>query len=170
MTKIRKAMLEDAEQIAKVHVESWLSTYKNIVREEDLKQAVSFENRKVLWETILKTQKNKQILFVAENEKNEVVGFISGGKERSKKFDYDGEIYAIYILKDEQGKGIGAKLLNAFMSACKEIGYESVLVWVLTANPSSKFYEHFGAKPIDAEEITIGEGTYKETAYGWETI
>ncbi|MRG86893.1 GNAT family N-acetyltransferase [Salinibacillus xinjiangensis] len=170
MFNVREATVKDAEEVAKVHVDSWRSTYKDLVKEEDLAQETSYENRKVFWETILKSQLTKQILYVAENREHQVVGFVSGGPERSKKFPYEGEIYAIYILEEYQGQGIGKKLLTSFMHKAMEMDYESILVWVLTANPSSQFYEYFGAKPIDAEEITIGEGTYEETAYGWDDV
>ncbi|MBB6454642.1 ribosomal protein S18 acetylase RimI-like enzyme [Salirhabdus euzebyi] len=170
MVFIRQASLPDAGQIAKVHVESWKSTYKDIVVQEDLNHVLSYEKRKVLWETVLKSNSNDKILYVAESEDQKIVGFISGGTERSKKFNYDGEIYAIYILEDYQGMGIGKMLLDAFKKEAEEKGHQSILVWVLTANPSKKFYERFGAKPIEADEITIGDGTYEETAYGWENI
>ncbi|SES97849.1 L-amino acid N-acyltransferase YncA [Salinibacillus kushneri] len=170
MFSVRKAVLSDASFIAKVHVDSWRSTYRNLVREEDLAQEASYEHRKVFWETILKKHFHNQILYVAENDDNQVVGFVSGGEERSKKFDYDGEIYAIYLLEEYQGLGIGKTLLNAFMEEAQRLGYQSILVWVLTLNPSSHFYQYLGAQPIEAEEITIGEGTYEETAYGWPNI
>ncbi|GAA0490542.1 GNAT family N-acetyltransferase [Salinibacillus aidingensis] len=170
MYTVRKASFHDAAGIAHVHVDSWRSTYKDLVRKQDLDQETSYENRKAFWETILKKHYKNQILYVGVNEQNQVIGFISGGAERSKKFDYDGEIYAVYILEQYQGFGLGKALLNAFMKEALQLGYQSVLVWVLTANPSGKFYEYFGAKPIEAEEITIGEGTYEETAFGWPQI
>lgn len=36
--KIRKAVLTDAKGIAKVHVDSWRTTYKNIIPDEFLKK------------------------------------------------------------------------------------------------------------------------------------
>lgn len=170
MYRVREAKLEDAGAIASVHVKSWLTTYGNIIKHEDLKQVISYEWRKAQWEGILKSRTISRFIYVAETEDGEIVGFISGGKERSKKFPYDGEIYAIYILQEHQGKGLGGMLLNTFAITLKENGYQSVLVWVLTSNPSSKFYEYFGAQPVDADHITIGSGTYEETAYGWDHI
>ncbi|MDC3424681.1 GNAT family N-acetyltransferase [Aquibacillus sp. 3ASR75-11] len=168
MYQIRKADLKDAEAIAHVHVESWKSTYSELINEKDLTNT-TFENRKALWETILKMPKQGQVVMVVEDE-NRVIGFVSGGKERTKRFGFDGEIYAIYLLDDYQRKKLGTKLLQAFVAELKTLGYRSILVWVLTQNPSSKFYERLGAEPIQKEQTTIGEGTYQETAYGWEDI
>lgn len=169
MPKIREALLQDAETIANIHVSSWKSTYKDLIAEQDLSN-ITLENRIVLWETILKNPVNGQIAFVVENDEGEVVGFVSGGKERTKNYGYEGEIYAIYLLDGYQGKGFGSMLLHAFAVGMKKAGYQSLLVWVLTQNPSSRFYSKFGADPVEAEKVTIGQGTYEETAYGWKDI
>ncbi|MCP3032459.1 GNAT family N-acetyltransferase [Halobacillus sp. A1] len=169
MAHVRAAQLEDAEQIANIHIKSWKSTYKDLIDEQDMSN-ITLENRMALWETVLKSPINGQVAFVIENNKGEVVGFVSGGKERTKNYTYDGEIYAIYLLDEYQRIGYGSWLLNSFAQAMKAAGYQSLLVWVLTRNPSANFYKVLGAKPVEAEEVTIGSGTYEETAYGWNDI
>ncbi|MCA0983919.1 GNAT family N-acetyltransferase [Halobacillus yeomjeoni] len=169
MPKVRSAKFEDAETIANIHLSSWKSTYKDLIDEKDLSN-ITLENRIALWETVLKKPVNGQIAYVIENDEEEVVGFVSGGKERTKNYSYDGEIYAIYLLDDYQGRGYGAKMIQTFAQGMKEAGYESLLVWVLTQNPSNTFYTKLGAVPVEAEKVTIGQGTYEETAYGWKDI
>lgn len=169
MYYVREAKLEDADRIADIHVKSWKSTYFDLINEQDMSN-ITYENRKVLWETILGMPKESQPAIVVVDEKDKIIGFISGGKERTKRFGYDGEIYAIYLLEEYQRLGLGSMLLEAFAKAMKEAGYESLLVWVLTQNPSNRFYVDYGAKQIEKEETTIGQGTYQETAYGWEDI
>ncbi|WP_101843385.1 GNAT family N-acetyltransferase [Halobacillus sp. Marseille-P3879] len=169
MAKVRLAQFEDAEQIANIHIQTWKSTYKDLIDEQDMSN-ITLENRIALWETILKSPVNGQIAYVVENENGELVGFVSGGKERTKKYRYDGEIYAIYLLKDYQRIGYGRMLISTIAQAMKQMGYDSLLVWVLTRNPSADFYKVLGAKPVEAEEVTIGQGTYEETAFGWEDI
>lgn len=168
MYSIREAVYADAEVIANIHVVSWKHIYTDLVDEEDLSNATS-DNRKIFWQTILKMRKKKQWTFVLL-DKETVVGFISGGPERTKRFDYDGEIYNIYLLPEYQRKGLGGMLLKAFTEEVKKHGYTSLLVWVLTQNPASRFYERFKAKPVEKEQTTIGEGSYQETAYGWRNI
>lgn len=168
MYSIRKASYEDAETIANIHFKTWKSTYTELLNEQDITN-MTYENRKTLWETIFRMPRKEQCILVIE-VKNEVVGFISGGPERTNKFNYDGAIYDIYILDGYQKQGLGAKLLKAFTKEMKELGYESILVWVLTQNLSSRFYERYEAKPIGEVATTIGEGSYKETAYGWNDL
>ncbi|UOQ43541.1 GNAT family N-acetyltransferase [Halobacillus salinarum] len=169
MAFIREARFEDAETIANIHVASWKSTYKDLIDERDLSN-ITVENRIALWETVLRTPVNGQIAYVIENDNGEVVGFVSGGRERTKNYGYDGEIYSIYLLDQYQRKGYGSKLLQAVAASMAKEGYQSLLVWVLTHNPSSAFYTNLGAHPVEAERVTIGQGTYEETAFGWKDI
>lgn len=169
MPEVRIARFEDAETIAEIHVKSWKSTYKDLIDERDLSNT-TVEHRITLWETILRKPVNGQIAYVIENDQGKVVGFVSGGKERTKNYGFDGEIYAIYLLEEYQGRGYGKRLLEAFTEGMIEAGYQSLLVWVLTHNPSSRFYIKYGADPIEAEQVTIGTGTYEETAYGWKDL
>ncbi|TGB05325.1 GNAT family N-acetyltransferase [Halobacillus salinus] len=169
MPKVRVAKFEDAEKIANIHVRSWKSTYKDLLDERDVSNS-NVENRIALWETVLRKPVNGQIAYVVENDEGEPVGFVSGGKERTKNYGFDGEIYAIYLLEEYQRQGYGSIMLQTFAHAMKEAGYESLLVWVLTKNPSSHFYSKLGAHPVEAEQVTIGQGTYEETAFGWKEI
>ncbi|WP_226576652.1 GNAT family N-acetyltransferase [Halobacillus litoralis] len=169
MPRVRGARFEDAETIAEIHIKSWKSTYKDLIDEKDLSNT-TLEHRITLWETVLRTPVNGQIAYVIENENGEVVGFVSGGKERTKHYNFDGEIYAIYLLDEYQGQGYGKRMLKVFADGMIEAGYSSLLVWVLTHNPSRQFYIKYGADPIEAEKVTIGQGTYEETAYGWKDL
>ncbi|WP_188456578.1 GNAT family N-acetyltransferase [Virgibacillus oceani] len=168
MFSIRRAVYEDASAIANIHVSSWKSTYTDLLDEKDLSN-MTYENRKALWETVLRIQKKEQCTFVIHNDEK-IAGFISGGPERTKRFNYDSEIYTIYLLDEFQRMGLGAKLLQVFAEEMKILGFTSLLVWILKQNPSSRFYERYQALPVGEEITTIGEGTYQETAYGWENI
>lgn len=164
--EIKKADYKDALGVAKVQVESWKTTYKNIVPDEYLEQ-MTYKNRREKWEDII----SKQTVFVAKNNKGEIIGFSNAGKERTGKFsDYEGELYAIYILNEYQGKGIGKLLLKSVFEYLKENKVFSMMVWVLENNKSRLFYEHYGAKIIDRTVIEINGKSLKELAYGWKDI
>ena len=46
--KIRKAVIADVKGIAKVHVDSWKTTYRDIISDEFLNK-LSYESREKLW-------------------------------------------------------------------------------------------------------------------------
>lgn len=50
-------------------------------------------------------------MYVAEADGRGVVGFISGGPERTGDPAYAGEVYAVYILGQYQRQGIGRQLV-----------------------------------------------------------
>ena len=163
---IRKAVLSDAKGIAKVHVDCWKTTYKNIISDQYLNN-LKYENRERLWE---KNIPNGGV-YVAENKEGEIVGFSSGGIERSGNYNgYEGELYAIYILKKYQGNGIGKALVKPIIEEITELGLHSMLVLVLKDNISRIFYESLGGKKIDTVEVEISDKKLSELVYGWEDI
>ncbi|MFC0557620.1 GNAT family N-acetyltransferase [Halalkalibacter alkalisediminis] len=138
--KVRKARLADVKGIAKVHVESWRTTYKNIIPDEFLTN-LSYDRREQVWSDQI-TNGN---VFVAEDEEEKIIGFSSGGKERSGKYSkFGGELYAIYLLKEYQGQGIGKCLVKPVIDELEILHINSMLVHVLADNPSRAFYEFLG--------------------------
>ncbi|WP_453993725.1 N-acetyltransferase family protein [Bacillus nitroreducens] len=164
--KIRKAIRSDAPGIAKVHVDSWRTTYSGIVPDSYLQQ-LSYEPRVKMWEKGIPTGN----IFVAENNEGEIVGFSCGGKERSGDYkNYDGELYAIYILKEYQGQGLGRKLVIPVVQQLLDKEIHSMLVLVLEENKACHFYEALGAKKLDSIEVEIGGLKLKEAVYGWDDL
>ena len=163
---IRKAVLSDTKGIAKVHVDCWKTTYKNIVSDQYLMK-LTYESREQIW---INNIPNGGV-YVAENKEGEIIGFSSGGIERSGKYKgYEGELYAIYILKENQGNGIGRALVQPVVKEITELGLNSMLVLVLEDNISRLFYESLGGKKIDTVEVEISEKKLSELVYGWEDI
>lgn len=164
--KIRKAVPNDAPNIAKVHVDSWRTTYKDIMPEAYLAK-LSYEQRTKLWESNMK----RQTVYVAVNGQGEIVGFSVGGKRTTKNYDaFDGELFAIYIRKEEQGKGIGKLLMQPVVSDLVEAGINSMIVLVLKDNSSKHFYEKLGAGKIGTLEIRIAGILVDELVYGWDDL
>ena len=164
--EIRKATKDDASGIAKVHVRSWQETYQGIVSQDYL-DSLKIEDRKPLWEKSLSETSNISPVFVAVNPEGEIVGFASFGKERSGKFKAEGELYAIYILKEYQGRKLGLGLLQAGLEDLLKQKYDSMLVWVLADNESRKFYESLQPEKAGEEVVEIAGKEYIEVAYIW---
>ncbi|SEQ12528.1 Acetyltransferase (GNAT) family protein [Piscibacillus halophilus] len=164
--KVRKAVVEDAKGMAKVHVDSWRTTYAGVVPDEYLNN-LSYDERENMW----KQATPRGGVYVAENNEGEIVGFATGGPERSGKYpDYKGELYAIYILKDYQRQGIGKALMKPIVEGLIRDNLTNMVVLVLEDNPSKHFYEATGAKLLDTEDIEIGGKKLIELVYGWDDI
>jgi GNAT superfamily N-acetyltransferase len=165
MVIIREANIEDVGAIAKVHVNTWRTTYRGIIPEDYLAN-LSYEKREKGWVQILKN--GDVFVYVAIDESGEIVGFACGGKERTGNSIYQGEVQAIYILEAYQGQGIGRRLILAIVERLAMLEIHSMLIWVLTENPAGKFYEAMGGEKVYEQQIQIGGVQLDEVAYGWK--
>lgn len=163
---IRPARVADAAAIARVHVDTWRTTYKDLLPEDFLAN-LSYEQRERFWQNIVSNADSSHRVYVAEDETGNLVGFASGGPERTDNKDYRGEIYAIYVLQEYHRQGIGRKLANALVKRLMQAGMSSLLVWVLAENRSREFYERLGGEPVFEKTTTIGDTRVIEIGYGW---
>jgi ribosomal protein S18 acetylase RimI-like enzyme len=157
---IRVATVEDAEQIAAVHVQSWQAAYRGLLPDEFLAN-LSLERRITQWQNSLADPAN--VVPVYEDE-GHVVGFVSYGRTRDEDLDQDktGEIFAIYLLPDRWGKGFGAALMQEGLARLQEQGYQAVSLWVLAGNERAiYFYEQFGFKPDGTTKVESRPGGFE---------
>ncbi|MEV5026669.1 GNAT family N-acetyltransferase [Paenibacillus sp. LPE1-1-1.1] len=167
--KVREACIKDAERIAIVHVDSWKTTYKGIISESYL-SSLSVEKRTKNWLWTFKNLNAHEKIFVAEDREGNIIGFSNGGRSRSDEFKHDGELYAIYLLRDYQRLGIGTMLFNSVVESLKDNGYSSMMLWVLRDNPSVTFYKLQGGQTFGQKSISIGGYSLVELAIGWDSI
>jgi len=163
--RIREARLEDAEQIAKVHVDSWRTTYKNIIPQAFL-DGLSYSKRIPLWEQNLSKPKN--YVLVAENKESKIVGFADTSKRAENVYPNSLDLTSIYLLKEYQGQGIGRALLKELFSYYESQKVEKVFVEVLADNKTKHFYEAFGATHVRDIEFQIAGKVLIESIYVWD--
>ncbi|MDQ3396699.1 MAG: GNAT family N-acetyltransferase [Deinococcota bacterium] len=160
---VRAANEKGAPGIARVHVESWRTTYRGIVP-EDFLLSLSYEDREARWARSLSQPQSAQVIYVLEEDG--IVGFASGGPEREGDALYTSELYTVYLLEAYQGQGRGRALVQAVARALQEAGHERLLVWVLADNPARRFYEALGGKLLKEKAIELGGARSLEVAYG----
>ena len=169
MAEIRRATVEDANAIGRVHADSWRSTYKAIVPDRYL-DSIDVEEWAERHRQALTDPGDREVSYVAEVQ-HEVVGWAASGPNRDADPTYVGGLYAIYLLADYQRQGIGLRLTVAVAEGLMEFGIRSMLVWVLTENWSARqFYEALGAGYVQERRITIGGASLSEVAYGWKDL
>ncbi len=145
-----KPMETDDEIMGKgyVHYKSWHETYPGLV---DAGYLEGLTPEKC---TALARRWTDNILVAKVGDR--VVGFVGYGAYRDDTLPNHGEIYAIYVLAEYYGKGIGYALMNAALE--KLSGYQKIALWVLKGNDRAiRFYEKFGFHFDGAEsEIMLG--------------
>jgi GNAT superfamily N-acetyltransferase len=165
---IRHAQVSDASAIARVSVDTWRSAYHGIVPEQYL-ASLAYDDRAERFRGTLADPDAETCCYVAEDD-SEVVGFAWGGPRREGDERYSGELYAIYVLAERQRAGAGRALVRTVAADLLWRGMRSMLIWVLAANPSRRFYEALGGKPAGQTEIEIGGARLVEMAYGWDDV
>lgn len=161
---IREATLFDAAGIAKVHVDSWRTTYKNILPDDYLEK-LSYEQRTELW--IRNISKEGNYVFVAEDDGGQIIGFTDGGKGEENNIENSGDLTTIYILEEFQGMGIGKKLLQKIFETFEKLQFNTIFVEVLEENKSKYFYEALGAELFQTEKIRIAGTNLNLLVYQW---
>jgi ribosomal protein S18 acetylase RimI-like enzyme len=163
MIEIRPAIVGDEEGIAHVHVKTWQESYKNIVSQDYL-DAINLADKVNMWrEVIAKTQDaDKRVGLCVAMNNDEIIGFISLSKSRKEgAVTEHGEVTALYIDPDYQGKGVGKKLLDHGFTWLKEHGFANVMIRTLEMADSTKFYvKNKGI--LQADKITRQFGDGKE--------
>jgi GNAT superfamily N-acetyltransferase len=168
--RIREAKPTDALGIAKVHVDSWRETYVGIVPDEYLAR-LSYKQREQVWQNLITTApKRGADVLVVEYDEGRIVGFADGGPAREEVSSYESELYAIYILKKHQGKGLGTQLVSLITQRLLKDGMNSMMLWVLSRNPYHHFYEALEGERFKRRYVVIGGAKFLELAYGWSDI
>lgn len=166
---VRPATPQDVSGIARVHVDAWRETYRGILPAGFL-QRLSYESREEQWRRALSDPSSRTRLYVMQKKSGIIGGFVAVGPERGELEDYDGELYAIYLLERYQGLGYGRRLFAAGASALRDEGFHSMVLWVLEDNLSRGFYEHLGGSVVARKMLPVGSVQYPAVAYGWDDV
>ena len=143
MDIVIKKMETEAEIRGKacVHWRSWQEAYPGLVNREYLEK--------------LSLEKCKQMSFrfpentLVAKEGERVLGFVCYG-ERGDEAPGVGEIFALYVLAERYGTGLGRRLMEAGLAELRDC--TEIRLWVLKGNERAiRFYETCGFRP-DGEE------------------
>ena len=149
--RLRRATTGDAAAIAAVHVETWRVAYAHVFPAEYL-EGLSFAERQELWTRTLSGETFD--VFVAELG-GRIAGFVSSGPAEDESAP--GELFALYVLPEDWGKGAGRVLLERAETALRDAGLEAAVLWVLEDNPRARrLYEAAGWGP-DGGRKRLGE-------------
>ena len=155
MITIREMTPEDYDQKGFVHYKAWQETYTGLMPE-------SFLAKQTLEKCQNIARRWPENTFVAELD-GRIVGFSCYGTSRDSVDANAGEVYAIYILAEAQGFGIGRKLMDAALA--RLAGCSSIILWVLKSNDQAiGFYQHYGFY-LDCAEKTMPLGTELRMLY-----
>jgi len=103
--EIKKAVLEDIEEITTVARLTWAQTYQDIIPYEVQDQFIN-----IAYSPERLVQRITNSSFYTAHINDTVVGFINYSKI-SEADENNVELVALYVLPENQGQGVGSKLL-----------------------------------------------------------
>ena len=149
---IKKVSEENIIDAAKVYMDSWKDSHKEIcsfefIEKHDLDFMINYLNEKI---------KNKYDVFINYTDEKPV-GIVGINPA-------DEEICLLYISPKEQGKGFGTELLNFALLGCKE-----PYITVLDSNKKAiDFYLKRGFIPLEVQPENSEEKRIFERKYVYQ--
>ncbi len=166
---IRRADPGDARAIAQVRVDSWRTTYAEMIPASYL-AAMKVEDSTALWQRVLTSGPNTTSVFVAASG-SDVAGFACGNMLELPKHGLDAELTAIYLRREFQRNGTGRHLVAAVLDAQRAHGATGLLTWVIAGNKGARaFYEGLGAELLIEQPFQWDGMDLVEVGYGWRDL
>lgn len=165
---IRKATPADAEALARCVIESNRATFRGRVPDRCL-EWLTPEESAANWRRYLASSGDHRFLRLAEDVDGRVAGYVLAGPQPGDG-RFDAELYAIAVLPEDQGRGVGKSLISAAATRLRRDGLRSCGVRVLRANPNTAFYEHLGARYLDEEPYDWNGVILPQAVYIWSDI
>lgn len=153
---IRPATVDDASQIASIHVRGWQAIYRDQLPDE-LLDNLSTAGRAADWTEIIASGAEQVAVFqVADG----VAGFVSVGRSSDRDAGAaTGELSAIYVEPASWRRGIGSRLIDWIKLLARANGWTTLTLWVMRGNQRARsFYESAGWKLDGAVKTTLLDG------------
>jgi len=163
---VREAMIEDAEGIARVHTDSWQTSYRGILPDTVLDR-IDVGQRA---ETRRKILRDKSIfqLVAYDLTHGDIVGFCDAGPSR-RHVPFKGEIYAIYLAHRAKRHGLGQEMFERVQAWLAAQDMRSMIIWVLENNHHARrFYEALGGREASRLQTRVGGFPVVEISYVWD--
>lgn len=158
---IRKNLLKDQAQMARIKIDGWRTAYDKIVSSKYL-NGLDYERQTQRY--INSFEEYKDLVLVAVRGE-EVLGY-SCFAFKTENNKYDSELVSLYMKSNETGKGIGTALFKETVKELLEQKKKNMIVWCFTENKNAiQFYKELGGKNVETKKAMIGEEEYLE--YGF---
>lgn len=165
---VREAVLADADGIARVHVDSWQTSYRGILPDTlldriDVGQRVE-SRRAMLRDTSVFH------LVAYDVTHGDIVGLCDAGASR-RNVPYAGEVYAIYLAHRAKRHGLGQEMFDRVQAWLVANDMRSMIVWVLENNHHARrFYEAMGGRLGSRLQSRVGGFPVVELSYIWDRL
>ena len=159
---IRLNRIEDQEGMARIKVDCWQDTYKNIIEQSYL-DSLNYEIQTNKY--IDSFDEYKNMVLVAEDVNNhKIIGYACFSTDANEYAD--AELISLYIDKNYSRRGVGTSLLRETIKELKKYNKRTMMLWCIKENKNAiKFYEKMGGIKAFDKMAKIGNKVYQEYGY-----
>lgn len=159
---IRLNRIEDQEGMARIKVDCWQDTYKNIIDQSYL-DSLNYEIQTNKY--IDSFDEYKNMVLVAENvNDHKIIGYSCFSTDANEYAD--AELISLYIDKKYARRGVGTSLLRETIKELKKYNKKTMMLWCIKENKNAiKFYEKMGGIKVFDKMAKIGNKVYQEYGY-----
>jgi GNAT superfamily N-acetyltransferase len=154
--KIRKIEADQVALINSLAYRIWPDAFKDILRPEQIEYMLNWMYAP---QKLAEQLESGHHFFVIE-ENNEALGFI--GIEPAFPTSDSLRIHKIYVLPNQQGKGVGKQLIDHAIEFARHKNLSKLHLNVNRFNKAVDFYRYIGFRIIGEENINIGSGFLME--------
>lgn len=159
---IRLNRLEDQKGMAKIKVDCWQDTYKNIIDQSYL-DSLNYEIQTNKYIDSFDEYKNTVLVAEDVNTKK-IIGYSCFSTEENEFAD--AELISLYIDKKYARRGVGSSLLRETIKELKKYNKKTMMLWCIKENKNAiKFYEKMGGIKAFDKMAKIGNKVYQEYGY-----
>lgn len=140
MINYRVATIDDLDDIVQFYVLCWQQTYRGIVSQRYLNQMPKAQ---------IKERFRKQLGILNDSmaiamQQNQIIGFVTLMPSRWHDQFNIGEIRDLYVVLNEQNKGVGKQLLDFIQKIQSKKYNQIVLITMVKNQKAMRFYEKQG--------------------------
>jgi ribosomal protein S18 acetylase RimI-like enzyme len=141
---VRPAGVPDAAGLARIRLAAWRAAYRGIVPAAVL-DALDPDAETARWRTSLSTPRPAFTRVAIAGSSPRAGPATTNPTGRAGEVAGFGEVYAIYVDPEVQGRGIGRALIEAGVRGLTARRFAEAILWVFEANaPARGFYEKMG--------------------------
>ncbi len=141
---VRPATADDIEAFEAVRIATWKACFRGIVSDEFLDGLTLPPHRIQRCRDVIEDTAGSAVLVARAGDRFIGMGMAEPASDACLESDV-GEIRALYVHPDWQGRGVGRALLGALTKALRARGYRAAVLWTLRdLPPTRRFYEATG--------------------------
>lgn len=146
---VRPANPDDAQSMAKVHVDTWRETYRGLMSDATLDNPNFLSWREHFWTTALTDPQRAGNFAAVATHQESIIGIAMASHPRDAGSQH---LFILYTYAAFHGSGAGGALLDAVLDP-----QHSATLWVADPNPRAQaFYRNHGF--VLSGEVKVEDG------------